>query len=104
MTLDKRELSAAWKAEVKRLEAERDREAELSSVAIARAGLLERRSEQAQAQLDEAVKLLHMSRCIGHDPISNSDFYCWMQMEPEEYCPRCTFLDSLSTVTAEPPS
>ena len=48
------------------------------------------------ADVDDAVKLLHLSKCIGQNPDSNADFYCWMQMEPEEYCPRCTFLQEPS--------
>ena len=54
--------------------------------------------KQAEAQRDEAVVLLHLSKCIGQNPDSNADYYCWMHGGPkEEYCPRCTFLDSLST-------
>ena len=57
---------------------------------------------QFRTQLDEAVKLLHMSRCIGPNRTSNADYYCWMHGGPkEEYCPRCTFLAGLSTVTPE---
>ena len=62
-------------------------------------------SAQLQVKLDEAERLLHLSKCIGQNPDSNADYYCWMHGGPaEEYCPRCTFLAELaglSTVTPE---
>ena len=58
--------------------------------------------EQAEGQLGEARELLHLSKCIGQNPDSNADYYCWMHGGPkEEYCPRCAFLAGLSTVTPE---
>ena len=60
------------------------------------------RAERLEAQRDEAVRLLHLSKCVGQNPDSNADYYCWMHGGPaEEYCPRCTFLAGLSTITPE---
>ena len=69
-------------------------ETEVASVRLAGVVCLER----AEAQLEKAVELLQLAKCIGQNPDSNADYYCWMHGGPkEEYCPRCTFL--ASTVT-----
>ena len=96
-------------ADVERLEAERDKRQRITDDLegqVTHAWAEHKRTyalmTQFRLQRDEAVKLLHMSRCIGPNRTSNADYYCWMHGGPkEEYCPRCTFLAGLSTVTKE---
>ena len=85
-----------------RLEAELTESVKHHAVATENNVNLGNENKRLEAQRDEAVRLLHLSKCVGQNPDSNADYYCWMHGGPaEEYCPRCTFLAGLSTITPE---